>query len=346
MTDILENLPDLRQHLWGLIAQIPAGRVTTCGQLAAALGDVVAARWVGQETLHHRHAPGCSCHRVVRAGGELGGYVTGEPAEKRQRLSVEGVRVENNRVDLAACSFIEFRTGRPLEKLRKLQESLVEKYSDVTADRLPVYIGAVDVSYAAGGQAVAAYGLFPLATPDEVSWSTTCRQSIEFPYISTYLAFRELPVLLRLIDVVRASDKLAEVILVDGSGILHPRRAGIATMLGIVADVPTIGLTKKLLCGAVDTTDLAPGELRPVLLADEHLGFAVGPPSGSKKPLYVSPGHRTNVDYCRQVIEQIVSAESADRHRLLAPIFAVDRLSRRHATKKFGTKLARSSRCD
>jgi deoxyribonuclease V len=328
MADLLENLPDLTQHLWDLIAQIPAGQVTTCGQLATALGDVVAARWVGQVTLHHRHAPDCPCHRVIRAGGEPGGYVTGELAKKLQRLSGEGVRIENNRVDLAACNFTEFRSDRPLERLRQFQASLAEKFSDAPPDRSPARIGAVDVSYATGGQAVAAYGLFSMSQPDEFRWSTTMRQSIDFPYISSYLAFRELPILLRLIDAVRASDKLAEVILVDGSGTLHPRRAGIATMLGIVADAPTIGVTKKLLCGSVDTADLAPRELRPVMLDGQHLGFAIGPPSGSRKPLYVSPGHRTNVDYCRQVIEQIVGAETASRHRVLEPIYAVDRLSR------------------
>jgi deoxyribonuclease V len=64
-----------------------------------------------------------------------------------------------------------------------------------------------------------------------VLWKTVVAEDVEFPYISTYLGFRELPVYLRSIDAARAGGRIADVLLVDGSGILHPRRAGIASQL-------------------------------------------------------------------------------------------------------------------
>ena len=66
--------PNMPSHLFQLVAQIPRGRVTTYGDLARALGNVMASRWVGQELLNHDHHSNCHCHRVVRANGDLGVY--------------------------------------------------------------------------------------------------------------------------------------------------------------------------------------------------------------------------------------------------------------------------------
>ena len=86
----------------------------------------------------------------------------------------------------------------------------------------------------------------------ELVWSAKIRRAIRFPYITSYLTFRELPILLELLGEVRAAGRMAPVLLVDGSGILHPRRFGVASHLGVAADAATIGVTKKLLCGKVD----------------------------------------------------------------------------------------------
>ncbi len=74
MTELFPAVPDLTRALGDLLGQVPAGRVTTCGDLAEALGNRIAARWVGHFALHHDHGPRCACHRIVRVGGELGGY--------------------------------------------------------------------------------------------------------------------------------------------------------------------------------------------------------------------------------------------------------------------------------
>ena len=76
---------------------------------------------------------------------------------------------------------------------------------------------------------------------------------------------------------------MSEVILVDGTGILHHRHAGIATHLGVVADLPTVGVTKKLLCGQVELEGLEPGDSRPVVLENRVIGGAIRPTRRSRR---------------------------------------------------------------
>jgi len=77
MSEPFRDLPDLPRQLNELLAQIPSGRVPTCAALAEALGNRIAARWGGHSTIHHQHRAECPCHRVVRAGGQIGEYVAG-----------------------------------------------------------------------------------------------------------------------------------------------------------------------------------------------------------------------------------------------------------------------------
>ena len=89
------DIPDLPLQLRELLEQVPAGRVTTYGDLAEALGDVAAARWVGSYLLDHPHDGDCPCHRVVRRTGELGLFITGDEADKQRRLTADGVPVSD-----------------------------------------------------------------------------------------------------------------------------------------------------------------------------------------------------------------------------------------------------------
>src|SRR5579863_2541098 len=94
------SIPNLESELRVLLAQIPAGRVTTYGDLADALGLRAASRWVGEFLREHDHTPACACHRVVRKGGELGLYLRDRtPAEKAARLECEGVDVAHGIVE-------------------------------------------------------------------------------------------------------------------------------------------------------------------------------------------------------------------------------------------------------
>lgn len=307
-------------HLRQLLGQVPKGRVTTYGALAAALGDPVAARWVGHFLLHHDHDGKCPCYRVVRSDGQLGQYVGGADA-KAGRLAGEGIDVSGV-VDVGRHGFTGFAGDRPLERLRQWQEDVAAQVSLRGPRRLPRLVAGVDVSYPSEDRGVAAYVLvdFP---GGGVLWKTILAEEVEFPYISTYLGFRELPIYLRLIDAARAAGRIADMILVDGSGILHPRHAGIASQLGVTASIPTIGLTKKLLCGEVEIQGLSPSESRRVIHEGRVLGVALRATAGSRRPLFVCPGHRVNVATAESVVRRLLHGR-----RLPDPLFWADRLSR------------------
>jgi deoxyribonuclease V len=315
------SVPDMPACLRHLLAQVPAGRVATYGALAEALGNPVAARWVGHFLVHHEHQRSCACHRVVRVDGHLGQYLAGLPAKARM-LAAEGIAVRQGTVDLDRYGFHQFRGDRPLEELSRLQAEVLARVSLRGPRHVPEQVGGVDVSYLDPKTAAAAYALVDVES-GRLVWSHTIRGLVRFPYITSYLSFRELPILLDLLDEVRAARRLAGVILVDGSGMLHPRRAGIATHLGVAAGLTTIGVTKKLLCGQVDLRQLGPLEARPVVHEGRVLGAAIRPTAGSRRPIFVSVGHRIGLGMAETVVRRLLLGR-----RLPEPLYWADRLSR------------------
>jgi len=336
MPELLPPIPDMRAELESLLRQVPGGRVTTYGRLADALGNRIAARWVGHYMLHHRHDDECPCHRVVRVDGTLGTYIGESVEEKATLLKIEGVPTGGGKVDLPHYAFENFQCDRPLERIRQFQEELVQRVRLEPLLTGLLTIGGVDVSYLSPTQAVATYTLIDRGSC-EVCYSKTIVARVKFPYISTYLSFRELPALVPLLEAVREEKRLADVVLVDGSGILHQRQAGIATHLGVVADLPTIGVTKKLLCGSVHHeqhfsagSDAAKQvAVHPVVYQGRAIGAAVYPPTETKSPLYVSPGHRVDL---QSAVDLVCSTFAG--HRLPEPIYWADRISRREAKQK------------
>lgn len=325
MSEPFGRLPDLPGQLEELLKQIPPGRVATYGSLAEALGSRSAARWVGHFMLHHEHRAGCVCHRVVRAGGQIGEYIAGGPGAKAKRLAAEGVRVERGSVDLARLQFQQFVSELPLKQLTQVQEELVSQVRLTRRRRVPKLVAGVDVSYRNPDRGSAAYALVELPG-GKLVWSTTVSRRVTFPYITSYLAFRELPILLELVDEARRAGRLAKVVLVDGNGILHQRRAGVASHLGVAASLPTIGVTKKLLCGAVELDGIEPHESRPIVLDDRVIGVAIRATRGSRRPIFVSPGHRVNLAFAERVVRQLLVGR-----RLPEPLYWADRLSREAA---------------
>jgi len=311
----------MRAAVADLWSQIPRGRAATYGDLAEALGDRVAARWVGHAALHHDHGSGCACHRLVQADGKIGQYVGG-PSAKAHLLRSEGIRVHGGRVDLKAHRCATFRSERPLAQLRAIQTVVAARLRVERPDRRPTSVGGIDTSYADEEMGVAAYTLFARGGGRPV-WSTTVGCPIRFPYIASFLSFRELPLLLALLEHVREARRLPDVLLVDGSGILHPRRAGLASHLGVAADLPTIGVTKSHLIGTVVRWPKGSRSSSPVTVDGDVVGAAMRGGGTSRKPIYVSPGHGVDVATAVETV-----AASLVGHRLPEPLHWADRISR------------------
>mmetsp|Transcript_4625 Transcript_4625/g.7024 ORF Transcript_4625/g.7024 Transcript_4625/m.7024 type:complete len:331 (+) Transcript_4625:84-1076(+) len=108
-------------------------------------------------------------------------------------------------------------------------------------------IGGVDVSFGEGDLAVAVY---VITQNHKVVYRDSIEYSITQPYISSFLAFREIDPLKQLVlnQKTKNPELTPEVILVDGNGKLHERGAGIACFLGVLTEIPTIGVGKTLYC--------------------------------------------------------------------------------------------------
>lgn len=153
-------------------------------------------------------------------------------------------------------------------------------------------MAGVDVSCASSASAVfAAVVLYDLAAGVVVE-RTSALAAEAFPYVPGLLSFRELPVVL---EAFRKVQRVPDVVLVDGQGIAHPRRLGIASHLGLWLGVPSIGCAKSRLCG----THEQPGELRgdwaKLVDGEEEIGRVLRT-RDRVRPLYVSPGHLVSAE--------------------------------------------------
>src|SRR4030042_2213923 len=144
----LEGIPDLWKATYDMVSQVPIGRVTTYGEVARGLGDVVAIRCVGLAMSRNDDIVRVPCRRVVQSDGRLGGYTGGGPQKKGALLESEGVRVEDGKVvDLDELLFTDFVSDRPLEGLRGRQKGL-RRLAKVPKGEIDIdYVAGVDVAY-------------------------------------------------------------------------------------------------------------------------------------------------------------------------------------------------------
>lgn len=171
-----------------------------------------------------------------------------------------------------------------------------ELASDVECvDRLPekiTRVAGVDVGFEDGGRiarAAVAVLSFPDLAPMEQS---IARLDTAFPYIPGLLSFRELPAVL---EALAHLSEPPDVILCDGQGRAHPRRFGIACHLGLLLDLPTLGVGKTRLIGEHEEPGPERGDWTALLDKGEIIGATLRTRPGVK-PLYISGGHRVGLE--------------------------------------------------
>ena len=318
----LADIPIMVEEVERLLKQIPKGCVSTYGDIARALGSKTVARWVGEYMVQHEHQRFCMCHRVVRSTGEIGLYWNRDSNQKAQRLKREGVTVEQGFVPLDQFRFDQFRCSAPLEELERRQSQVAEQVELRSRPATFQRVAGVDVSYQCPTRAVGAYVLVD-SKSGQVVWSTTTELHIPFPYISGFLAYRELRVHRRLVQKAKSAGKLAKVIMVDGNGILHPRRCGIATHLGVEFDLCTIGVGKTQLCGKIEDSEISCGEESNICLDDEIVGKVLKS-SDSNRRIFVSPGQNIDVESAAKLCRALWF-----EHNLPEPVYQADSISRK-----------------
>lgn len=181
-----------------------------------------------------------------------------------------------------------------LAALRAQQLELAS--SVILEDRLdndpPDLIGGADVGFEQGGEVTRA-AMVLLSYPSlELVEYQVARVATTMPYIPGFLSFRETPALMAAWQ--QLSHK-PDLLFVDGHGISHPRRLGVASHFGLLVDVPTIGVAKKRLCGKFETLAAEPGALAPLLDKGEQLAW-VWRSKVRCNPLFISTGHRVSLD--------------------------------------------------
>ncbi|HLP88567.1 MAG TPA: deoxyribonuclease V [Nostocaceae cyanobacterium] len=170
----------------------------------------------------------------------------------------------------------------------------------ITTDQFtePVkYVAGVDMGFLADGT-ISQAAVAVLSFPDlQVVETSLAHLPTTFPYIPGFLSFREIPAVLKALEKIQTTP---DIILCDGQGIAHPRRLGIASHLGVLIDIPTIGVAKSWLIGQHEELPAAKGCWKPLIDKGEIIGAVLRTRTGVK-PLYISSGHRvslqTAIDY-------------------------------------------------
>ena len=171
-------------------------------------------------------------------------------------------------------------------------------------------VTGVDVAYDDERDVVAAAAVVLDAATLDVVAEATAVGRISFPYVPGLLAFREIP------TVLAALPRPPGLVVCDGYGLAHPRRFGLASHLGVLTGLPTIGVAKNPFTFTYDDPGARRGAWTPLLAGPEEVGRALRTRE-AVKPVFVSVGHR-------------VSLDNACRHTLaLTPAFRLPETTRR-----------------
>jgi deoxyribonuclease V len=189
---------------------------------------------------------------------------------------------------------------------------------DVSGPSEPRTVAGLDVSYTDDDRLAAAVVVLDATTLDVIDESVATGKAA-FPYVPGLFAFRELPTLL---DALRALKTTPDLLVCDGFGVAHPRRFGLACHLGVLTDLPTIGVGKTPFIGTYTPPGPHRGDASPLLDDTDVIGQVLRT-QDNVKPVFVSVGHRTNLDTACQNVLNL-----APKYRLPETTRRADRLSR------------------
>jgi deoxyribonuclease V len=200
--------------------------------------------------------------------------------------------------------------------LQKQLTRRVIRKADIQLQDLDTIAG-VDTAYRQNSAcaAVVVFSLKDLIMLEEV----VAVQPLRFPYMPGLLSFREGPVILEALSRLKAAP---DVLMFDSQGIAHPRRFGLASHIGLLTDTPAVGCAKTRLIGEFLEPQRARGSTAYLTDEDETIGAVVRTRSGVK-PVFVSIGHRMDLDTCIRIV-----LASCRGYRLPEPLRKADHLSR------------------
>lgn len=200
--------------------------------------------------------------------------------------------------------------------IQKELKSNVKIYNDF--DKIK-YIAGIDCSYDIRSKL--SFAIIVIMTIENLTPIEIIRAELPttFPYVPGLLSFREIPVILSAFTQLKIKPDL---LMVDGHGIAHPRRLGIAAHLGVLLDIPSIGVAKSRLTGQYKEPDLTKGSQSELI----DKGVIIGTVLRSRdkvKPLFISPGHRVSQEKTVELVLQCLI-----KYRLPEPTRIADKISK------------------
>ncbi len=193
---------------------------------------------------------------------------------------------------------------------RALQSRLAERVPFTRLRKRPKLVAGVDCAFSRDGKNVLACVVVMKMADFEIVETQSARRKLNMPYIPGLLSFREAPAC------IAAAKKLQcepDVFLIDGQGIAHPRRLGIAAHLGLFFDKPTIGCAKSRLIGEFDEPAAEKGAYTPLTDKGQVVG-AVVRTRANVKPLFISVGNKCTLEDAVRIV-----LDCAPKYRLPEP---------------------------
>ncbi|MEX0569265.1 MAG: endonuclease V [Candidatus Njordarchaeota archaeon] len=294
---IVYETPDIYILVLEALRRIPRGKVTTYGEIGIALGDKVAARAVGYIMATNKRPDVFPCYKVVNKDGSVGKYSLGQQVKIR-KLVHDGIRIYGDRIvnfDEVVVKSDDIYVPSVLKSLQKMQNLLAEKI-DLEGEDIEIrYVSTFDLSYIDGPPdiSIGVGCLFDLEK-DVLKYVSIAVIPVFMPYIPTYLAFRELPAILLALESI-VDIRHPDIVVLDGQGILHPRLFGIASHIGILTGIPSIGIAKSVLVGNIreEWRKIGKFKVAPIFLGNKIRGYAV---EFANHRIIVSPGHKISID--------------------------------------------------
>lgn len=205
-----------------------------------------------------------------------------------------------------------------ITEARKIQDILKKRVKIIPLRREPRFIAGVDAAFLNDKViGVACLYKYPELTPIKEAYTI---RKVSFPYIPGFLSFREGPAIVKALNILKIKPDL---ILFDGQGIAHPKGMGIATHIGILLNIGTIGCAKSILVGDYKEPGLKKGDWSSI----EYKGRIAGAVLRTKdnvRPLFVSPGHRIDLENSIRIVLGCIT-----KYRIPEPLRRADFISKK-----------------
>ena len=204
-------------------------------------------------------------------------------------------------------------------KAKAIQSKLAQQVSISQYQGEIRVIAGIDVAFPNKGKTTRA-AIVLLQYPSlNVIEQVVCESPTVLPYIPGVLSFREGGVIIKAMQQLQNSP---DILMFDGQGIAHPMGLGIASHIGVILNIPTIGIAKSCLTGDYNEPDTFKGAISDLSVRGENIGYVVRTRE-NVKPLFISPGHRITKE---QAV--LLALECVTKFRLPEPTRLADKLSK------------------